>query len=99
MKSAFLSFILPLLIVLGGIYWYISSETGNAAPLTTETSAGSPTQTQFQSLVGELSSISFDTSIFSNPHFAALGDLSKPILPEAIGRTDPFAVIGAASTN
>ena len=97
MKSAILSFVLPLLVVIGGVYWYISSETGNGAPLTTDASAGSPTQSQFQSLVGELSSISFDTSVFSNPHFAALVDLSTPIAPEPVGHADPFATVIAAS--
>ena len=50
-------------------------------------------QTKFQTLVGELTPISFNTSIFSDAHFTALVDIATPVAPETIGRLDPFAAI------
>ena len=50
-------------------------------------------QTRFQTLVGELSPISFDTSIFTDVRFKSLVDLTTPIAPKPSGRSDPFAPI------
>lgn len=95
--SSILPLAIPLLLVAGGAYWYLSSQAGNAVPLTENGSAGSPMQVQFQSLVDKLSSISFDTGILSDPHFAALVDLATPITPEPAGRVDPFAAIAGVN--
>ncbi|MFZ1075739.1 MAG: hypothetical protein WAN50_05190 [Minisyncoccia bacterium] len=78
------------LVIAAGAYWYFFLQTGNQPPLTT-TTTDTGAQDQFKSLVGELQSIKFDTSIFSDPRFTSLTDLATPIAPEASGRTDPFA--------
>ena len=86
------------LILAGVAYWYFFTGTGNQPPLSQSTSA-SQAQTQFQTLVSELEPISFDTSIFSDPKFTALVDLTTPVAPENVGRLDPFATIGGVSGN
>lgn len=83
------------LVLAGGAYWYFSTQTGNEPPLTAEVKENQ-TQTQFKTLVSELQSISFDTSIFSEPKFTALADLATQVTPEASGRMDPFAPISGA---
>lgn len=87
-----------ILLIAAGIYWYSSTRTGNQPSLTISGSENQ-VQSKFQTLVGELSSISFDTSIFSDARFNVLVDITTPIAPEPVGRLDPFAVVTDASVN
>jgi len=98
MKSNITPIVIAVLIAAAGLYWYFSSGTGNQAPITSSGSENQA-QTQFQTLVGELTPISFDTSIFSDPKFNALVDLTTPVSPEPSGRLDPFAVITGVNGN
>ncbi len=97
MKSNTVILIVATLIIAAGAYWYFFTGTGNEPPLTTTTSFEGGAQAQFQTLVGELQPISFDTGIFSEPSFMALVDLATPITPETIGRPDPFAPVPGVS--
>jgi hypothetical protein len=45
---------------------------------------------QFIALLNELKSIQIDSSVFSDPRFTSLRNLSMPIEPEAISRDNPF---------
>ena len=42
-------------------------------------------------LLFELKAISLDDAIFSNPQFQSLQDFSQTLVPEPVGRTNPFA--------
>lgn len=96
MKSNPAILITALVIVAVGAFWYFSGQEGNEPPLSgTMPGLDNPAQTQFQALVSQLQPISFDTSIFSDPRFTSLVDLTTPITPETSGRIDPFAPIGA----
>lgn len=90
--------IIAALIVAAGAYWFFFTGTGNQPPVSIGTTQ-SAAQTQFQSLVGQLSPVSFDTSIFSDARFQSLVDLATPVAPESIGRLDPFASIPGVSSN
>jgi len=92
MKSNTINIIILSLIIAAGAYWYFFAGTGNQAPLT-QSSSGSAAQSEFPVPVSELQSISFDTSIFSDPKFTSLVDITTAVQPEPIGRPDPFAVI------
>lgn len=82
-------------IVLGGVYWYFfTGGQEGTDPAIGVVGVGSPIETRFLELAGELQPVSFDTKIFSDPRFAALTDLTTPIAPETSGRTDPFAPAG-----
>jgi hypothetical protein len=89
--------IVVTLVIAAGAYWYFFTGTGNEPPLTATVSSQGGSQAQFQTLVGELQPISFDTSIFSDPGFMALVDLATPVTPEAAGRLDPFAPVPGVS--
>jgi len=97
-KNSPIPFIVAVLIAIAGIYWYVSTGTGNQTPLSVGGSENKA-QTKFQMLVGELAPISFNTSIFSDPRLNALVDLTTAIAPESIGRLDPFAVVSGVSGN
>lgn len=73
-------------------YWYFFTGE-NDVPISA-TPAPGPAEERFLTLAGELSPISFDTSIFTDPRFLALVDLATPITPEIPGRADPFAPLG-----
>lgn len=85
--------ILTTLIVAAGAYWYFfTGNDGSELSLTTENTQNQ-SQVQFQVLASLLQPISFNTSIFSDPRFIALVDLTTPITPETAGRLDPFAPV------
>ena len=96
MKSNTVLLIIATLIVAAGAYWYFFTGTGNDLPLSSST-LSNQAQIQFQTLVGELQPISFNTSIFSDARFNALVDIKTPIAPETTGRLDPFAVVTGVS--
>lgn len=99
MKPNTIILIVATLIVAAGAYWYFFTGTGNAPPLTTSGTDTTDSEAQFQTLVAELQPIQFNTDIFSDPRFMALVDLTTPITPEPIGRTDPFAPLAGLSTS
>lgn len=81
-------------IVIGGLLWYFfSGSSDTQAPLSGENGSPNPIETQFLTLTGELSPISFDKTIFSDPRFAALVDITMKVTPEQTGRPDPFAPV------
>jgi len=88
-----------ILIVAAAVaYWYFFTGTEDQLSLIIDGSENQA-QTRFQSLVVELTQVSFDTSIFSDPRFNALVDLTTPVAQEPTGRLDPFAVITNVSGN
>lgn len=96
MKSNTIIIIVVTLLLVGGAYWYFAGQSDTQAPLTASMGFDNPAQTQFQELVSQLLPISFNTGIFSDPRFTSLVDLATPIVPESIGRVDPFAPIPGA---
>ena len=85
-------------VVLGivGFLLFSGQSTPSGSAISADgTSAGPTTEAEqnFINLTAELNPISFDTSIFSDPRFTTLVDLHTVIVPEPVGRTDPFAPI------
>ncbi len=73
-------------------YFYLVGTSNTASPLT-RTSVLNPTTIKSRSIFYSLSSLRFDTGIFSDARFNALQDMSVPITPEPTGRKNPFAPI------
>lgn len=48
-------------------------------------------QASFLTLAAQLQPIAFDATVLTDPRFTALVDIKTVIIPEAAGRTDPFA--------
>ena len=89
-ETGIVPIIIVLLVIAAGIYWFFFTGTGNQLPLT-GSSPVTQAQNEFQTLVGELTPISFDTDIFSDARFNALVDITTPIIPEPSGHLDPFS--------
>jgi hypothetical protein len=81
--------ILIALVVAGGAYWYFFTGTSED-PTITSSMSETEAQSQFQVLMSALP-VSFETSIFEDPRFQGLVDISTSVTPEPSGRPDPFA--------
>lgn len=82
------------LVVAAGAYWYFFGGSGNDLPLT-PSATPSEAQAQFETYARQLP-ISLNTSIFDDPRFAVLVDITTPITPEPLGRADPLAPFSAS---
>lgn len=91
MKSSTVTIISITLLAAAGAYWYFFMQAGNQPPLTESSLLQNPAQTRFQMLVNQLQPISFDTEVLSDPKFTSLVSLATPVVPESVGRLDPFA--------
>jgi len=97
MKSNTTIIIIVTLLVAALAYWYFFTGTGNEPPLSVTGATTNEAQMQFETLVGELQPVSFNTKIFSDARFNALVDISTSISPESIGRIDPLAPFSAGN--
>jgi hypothetical protein len=89
--------IVIILVVLGGAWYGLSSSSAGPAPVLS--SAGTDTSGD-QSIVSTLlalQAITLSGTIFSDPAFSTLRDFTTAIVPEPVGRPDPFAPLTAQS--
>ncbi len=110
-KQHIVLFLIVVALIAGGVFYGMTGGgVQSDALLTTETvDTGSPSaDTADRDLVETLltlRAISLSGTIFSDPAFKALQDFGTPIVPEPVGRQNPFAPLNnsqpasAASTN
>lgn len=81
---------LVVVVVGAGLYylWGRPSETGPV--VTSEATPQSSSEATFLGLANELNTVSFDSTLFSDPRFTSLKDIHTNIVAEPIGRRDPF---------
>lgn len=95
---------LALIAVVVFVLWYFMSSSAPAAPIlaTTTSNSGSPSaDSSDQNLVAtllQLRAVTLSGTIFQDPAFTSLLDFSTTIVPEPVGRPDPFAPIGHATS-
>lgn len=97
LRHKYLITIVALLVI--GFFWYGSSDDPSALLSTQSAEQGSPAEKDLVSTLLALRAISLSGTIFSDPAFRKLKDFSTQIVPEPVGRKDPFAPLsrGAAS--
>lgn len=84
-----------VLVIAGGI-WYGMSGGATAQPLlATDTPLSAGDQELVATLL-ELRAVSLNGTIFSDPIFLSLKDFGKEIVPEPVGRPNPFAPLPGA---
>ncbi|MDB5244423.1 MAG: hypothetical protein JWN18_293 [Parcubacteria group bacterium] len=98
MKTNTILIIVASLVVAAGAYWFFFSDTGNEPPIIADSGVNNENQAQFEALLSQLP-IAFDTSVFTDPRFNLLVDITTAISPETIGKTDPFAPVAGAASN
>lgn len=85
---------------LGAAWWSLSGETPTDSLLVAE--GGTEVAPSDKSLVDtllQLRAVSLSGTIFSDPSFASLRDFGTQIVPEPVGRPNPFAPFNAVSAN
>ena len=92
----FKTLIIVIVLATGGFFVYAHFFGGGAEPLLsqTATAATSPEDQSLITLLLQLKSIRLDNSIFSDNTFKSLQDFSQELVPEPIGRVNPFASLG-----
>ncbi len=87
--------VIGILVLGAAAYMLFGRDKETSAVSGTRASVSEAEQT-FINLTAQINPVAFDTRILSDPRFMALQDLKTAILPEASGRIDPFAPLGAA---
>lgn len=79
------------LIIVGVILW--GQLTGGDSPIITATESNTQ-QSEALSALLEMRTIKLDGRLFENRAFQSLVDTNREIVPEPVGRQNPFAPIG-----
>src|SRR4051812_26123497 len=89
---------LGLVVVIAAIVWYFISDSSSSSSVLTAESATSvpPDAEKLVQSLSTLRAVTLDGAVFQNSAFQALQDYSKPIVPEPVGRTNPFAAISSS---
>ena len=91
MNKTNITFIIILLLILGGGYFTFKSFKNEIPVLNEQFAEKEIARKDFLKLVNKLKEISVDIDFFSNEKFTELKDLSVTIeLPEKTGRLNPF---------
>ena len=91
--------VLGLVVVVGVVYYYNLWNNSSLTDIIVDNSSTDLVGEDILVLVNQLKSVSIDTSLFSNPLFVTLKDLSVTVNPENQARPNPFAPIGNDAGN
>ena len=95
--SRYRTVILIGILVIGGFFAYTYFFTGAPQKALSVTSSAGVNSTVDQDLIAlltTLKSIKLESGIFSDQSFRSLQDYSQTLVPEPVGRTNPFAPLG-----
>ena len=86
-------------VVLAGVVWYsfLRDRTPESLLQTQDLSGGS-VDNEVVAVLLELRAVSLAGTIFSDPVFRSLMDFGTPVIPEPVGRVNPFAPFGEEGT-
>ncbi len=90
--------ILAALIAVGVWIGLSSSSSSDSSLLSTEIVDNSGPDRDLVATLLALRAVRLDASLFTDPSFASLKDFSVEIVPEPVGRPNPFAPLNAPST-
>lgn len=91
--------IVGIVVVVGGWYMFFSGSGGNDALLTTTVvSDESAVERGIVDTLLTLRAVTLSGTIFSDPAFGTLRDFGTQIIPEPVGRPNPFAPRGLNPT-
>lgn len=98
-QHKFISFIV-LVLLIGGAWYGLSSSSSGSTDLVTATPAtGSSADQQLVNTLLTLRAVTLSGAILSDPTFRSLQDFSTQIVPEPVGRTDPFAPLSGSASS
>lgn len=82
-----------------GAWWFLKGEPQDDDLLATQTPSGGIVDKELVGSLLQLRAVSLGGSIFSDPAFMELQDFGTQIIPEAVGRPNPFAPTSYRSTS
>ena len=94
--------IVVVVALLLAIFVWIGLSSGNPSSdslLTTEVVNNEGPDKDLIATLLALRAVKLDASLFSDPAFVSLKDFSTQIIPEPVGRPNPFAPLGAAAAS
>lgn len=95
--------IIAAILIALGVWYAISSSSASSPILTTDTPAGAASlDPADQELVGSLltlRAVSLSGEIFNDPSYRTLQDYSTTIVPEPVGRQNPFQSLQVAASS
>lgn len=97
--------VLAIVLIVGGVWYGLSASSAPAPILTTDGASadGSVTSSQDQDIVGTLltlRAVTLKGTIFQDPAYRTLQDFSTTIVPEPVGKQNPFdPLMSPASTS
>src|SRR6185503_14487658 len=89
-------------VLLAGVVWYSFLRGGTTQPLlqTEDLTASTAVDSDVVEILLQLRAVSLSGTIFTDPAFMSLQDFGSEIVPEPVGRPNPFAPIaGTASSS
>lgn len=89
--------IIGVLVIAGGMWFTLSGSTPSTPDLVTTGSASPADQTLVTTLLA-LRAVKLDGTILNNPAFMSLKDFSTDIVPEPVGRENPFAPLSRSAS-
>jgi|SRR3989344_8651532 len=102
-KQHKLVFIIIIVLIVFGVWYGLSQSSAPAPLLTSNSPSGSPTvdgaDRQLVTTLLALRAVTLNGSIFTNPAFVGLQDFSTTIVPEPVGRDNPFAPLQSTATS
>lgn len=93
LKNIFFALALAGILWLGYRIFFAADDTSETLNAGVVTEASRDTQ-EFLRTLQQLRGITLNQQIFTDPRFQSLVDQRQPIIPEPIGRQNPFAPIG-----
>jgi hypothetical protein len=93
--TTYLLIALAVVALISGVVMFnaLSSTPSDQDIITEGDMTASVDEVLFITLASQIETISFDASFFRDPRFMSLVDIRTPIVPEDVGRRDPFANI------
>lgn len=102
-KQHFLLFLGVIVVLCAMVFYAMSSSTPPAPILTASAPTGSPSlDSSDQELVSTLlalRTVTLSGTIFQDPAFTSLMDFSTTIVPEPVGRANPFAPLQSSTSS
>lgn len=87
--------IVAVVVVALGVWYGLSGSSGSTPALITQSPAGGGADQELVSTLLALRAVKLDGTIFTDPAFVNLRDFSTQIIPESVGRPNPFAPLSS----
>ena len=85
-------------VIVAGVLWYVSSGSSSSRPiLSTGGGSSNPAEQSVVNTLLTLRAVTLSGTILSDPAFQSLQDFGTQIIPEPIGRPDPFAPLSPSA--